>query len=77
MSEKELQALKEYINEQLQLGKIQPTNSPAGHGILFIPKKDGSLQLYVDYRPLNAITIKDHYPLPLIHDIQDRIRGAK
>ncbi|KAJ8228025.1 hypothetical protein LV160_008960 [Aspergillus fumigatus] len=77
MSEKELQTLKEYIDEQLQLGKIRPSNSPAGHGVLFVPKKDGSLRLCVDYRPLNAIMIKDRYPLPLIHDIQDRIRGAK
>ncbi|GFF57017.1 gag-pol polyprotein [Aspergillus lentulus] len=49
----------------------------AGHGVLFVPKKDGSLRLCVDYRPLNVITIKDRYPLPLIHEIQDRIRGAK
>jgi hypothetical protein len=77
MSEKELQVLKEYIDEQLRLGKIRPSKSPAGHGVLFALKKDGSLQLYVDYRPLNAITIKDHYPLPLIHEIQDQIRGTK
>jgi hypothetical protein len=77
MSEKESATLKEYINEQLQLGKIRPSTSPAGHGVLFVLKKDGSLQLCVDYRPLNAITIKDRYPLPLIHEIQDQIRGAK
>jgi hypothetical protein len=77
MSEKESATLKEYIKEQLQLGKIQPSNSPAGHGVLFVPKKDGSLQLCVDYRPLNAITVKDRYPLPLIHEIQDQIQGAK
>jgi hypothetical protein len=77
MSEKELQILKEYIDEQLWLRKIWPSTSPAGHGVLFVPKKDGSLRLCVDYRPLNNITIKDWYPLPLIHDIQDQIRGAK
>jgi transposase InsO family protein len=77
MSEKESATLKEYIDEQLRLGKIRPSASPAGHGVLFVPKKDGSLRLCVDYRPLNAITIKDRYPLPLIHEIQDQIRGAK
>jgi transposase InsO family protein len=77
MSEKESAALKTYIDEQLSLGKIRPSTSPAGHGVLFVPKKDGGLRLCVDYRPLNAITIKDRYPLPLIHEIQDRIRGAK
>jgi hypothetical protein len=77
MLEKELQVLKEYINKQLQLRKIQPSKSLAGHGVLFALKKDRSLWLYVDYRLLNAITIKDYYPLPLIHEIQDQIRGAK
>jgi hypothetical protein len=71
MSEKESATLKEYIDEQLWLGKIWPSASPAGHGVLFVPKKDGSLWLCVDYRPLNVITIKDRYPLPLIHEIQD------
>jgi hypothetical protein len=51
--------------------------SPAGHGLLFIPKKDRSLQPCINYHPLNAIIIKDHYPLPLIHKIQDQIQGAK
>jgi hypothetical protein len=71
MLEKELQVLKEYIDEQLRLGKIQLSKSPAGHGVLFTLKKDRSLWLCVDYRPLNVITIKDCYPLPLIHEIQD------
>ncbi|KAF7137056.1 hypothetical protein CNMCM5793_006907 [Aspergillus hiratsukae] len=77
MSEKESAALKAYIDEQLSLGKIRPSTSPAGHGVLFVPKKDGGLRLCMDYRPLNAITIKDRYPLPLIHEIQDRIRGTQ
>jgi len=77
MSEKESKALREYINEQLKKGTIQPSTSPAGHGVLFVPKKDGSLRLCVDYRPLNAITIKDRHPLPRIDEMQDRIRGAK
>ncbi|ODM18852.1 hypothetical protein SI65_05469 [Aspergillus cristatus] len=43
MSEKESQALQEYINKQLKKGTIQPSTSPAGHRVLFVPKKDGSL----------------------------------
>jgi hypothetical protein len=77
LSEKETPILKEYIDKELSFGKIRPSKSPAGHGLLFVPKKDGSLRPCIDYRPLNAITIKDRYPLPLIHEIQDQIRGAK
>jgi len=50
----------------MKKGFIQPLKSPAGYPILFVLKKDGSLRLYVDYRKLNEITIKNSYPLPLI-----------
>ena len=43
--------------------------------MLFVPKQDRKLQLVVDYRALNAITTKDRYTLPLIHEIQDRFQG--
>jgi hypothetical protein len=51
--------------------------SPAGAPILFSPKKDGGLRLCVDYRGLNAITVKHRYPLPLISELLDRLNGAK
>jgi hypothetical protein len=69
LSEKETLILKEYIDKELSFRKIQPLKSPAGHGLLFVLKKDGSLWPCIDYRPLNAITIKDYYPLPLTHEI--------
>lgn len=77
LSEKETQALKEYLDENLKKGWIRHSTSSAGYPILFVPKKDGSLRLCVDYRHLNSITVKDRYPLPLIAEIQDAIRGAK
>jgi hypothetical protein len=77
LSEKETPILKEYLNKELNLGKIQLSKSPTGHGLLFVPKKDNSLRPCINYQPLNAITIKDRYPLPLIHEIQDLIQGAK
>ena len=40
-------------------------------------KKDGSLRMVVDYRGLNAVTIKNKYPLPMINDLFDRLQGAK
>ena len=44
---------------------------------MFVPKKGGGLRLYVDYRGLNQITIKDRTPLPLISETMDRLRRAK
>ena len=61
----------------MRKGWITPSTSPAGAPILFVPKKDGTLRLCVDYRGLNAVTVKNRYPLPLITEILDRLVGAK
>jgi len=45
--------------------------------VFFIKKKDGSLCLIQDYRKLNVMTIKNSYPLPLIHDILNSVSEAK
>ena len=77
LSERELRILREYIEESLANGRIRYSNSPAGAPILFVPKKDGSLRLCVDYRGLNAVTIKDRCALPLINETLDRLSGAR
>lgn len=77
MNEAQYQALREYIAENLENGRIQHSTSRAGAPILFVPKKDGGLRLCVDYRGLNKVTIKNRYALPLIGDLLDRLRGAK
>ena len=71
-----LAALKEFLEENLEKGFIRESKSPASAPILFAPKKDSSLHLCVDYRGLNAITLKNRYPLPLITEIMDRVTGA-
>jgi hypothetical protein len=76
LSPRELAALKEYLEENLEKGFIRESKSPAGAPILFTPKKDGGLRLCVDYRGINAITIKNRYPLPLVTEIMDRVTGA-
>ena len=45
--------------------------------MLFTKKKDSSLQLCIDYRQLNRVTIKNKYPLPRIDDLFDQLRGAR
>ena len=76
LSETELQALREYLDEHLKKGFIEPSQSPAGAPIIFVKKKDGKLRLCVDYRGLNSITVKNRYALPLISELLDRTRSA-
>jgi len=77
LSQTEVQALHEFLNENLRIGFIHP--SKAGHGapILFVKKKDGSLCLCVNFRGLNHLTKKDRYPLPLISDLLDAPSKAR
>lgn len=77
LSEPKQAVLQEYIKTTLTKGWIQPSKSPAGAPVLFMPKKDGSLQLCVDYQGLNAATIKNHYALPLIGETLDQLAGVK
>ncbi len=61
----ELTVLREFLEENVWNGFICPSKSPWGSPVLFIKKKDGSLCLCIDFRALNRVTEKDHYPLPL------------
>lgn len=76
MSEAELQELKKQIAALLEKGWIRPSCSPYASPVLFVRKKDGSMRLCVDYRALNAHTIKSRYPLALIEQLYDQVRGA-
>jgi hypothetical protein len=75
--ERELEVLREYLNTSLEKGWIRYSTSPAGAPIIFVPKKGGGLYLYIDYRDLNRITIKNRTPLPLISKTMDRLYRAK
>jgi hypothetical protein len=76
LSGRELDAVRQYLDNTLAKGWIQKSESPAGAPILFVPKKDGNLRFCVDYRGLNKATIKNRYPLPFISEILDRLSGA-
>jgi len=56
---------------------IRDSTSPWSAPVSLVNKKDGSKRMVIDYRRLNAITIDDKQPLPLIQDVIDRLRGAK
>jgi hypothetical protein len=70
MPPNELVELKTKLGELLQKGLICPSSSPWGCPAIFV-KKDQSLRMCVDYRPLNAVTIKNKYPLPRIDILFD------
>jgi hypothetical protein len=77
MTPKELAELKVQPNELLDKGYIHPSSSPWGCPVLFVKKKDRSLRLCIDYRPLNVVTIKNKYPLSHIDILFDQLAGAK
>ncbi|GBG86244.1 hypothetical protein CBR_g41237 [Chara braunii] len=77
MSPRELEELRKQLDELLEKGWIRPSSSPFGAPVLFVPKKDGELRMCIDYRGLNAITVKNAEPLPRIDDLLDRVQGAK
>lgn len=62
----ESKAMEEYIKEALPTGYIRTSTSPAVAGFFFVGKKDGGLCPCIDYRGLNAITVRYPYPLPLV-----------
>jgi transposase InsO family protein len=77
LSRPELEAVKVWLEENLEKGFIRASSSPAGAPILFVKKGDGTLRLCVDYRGLNDGTIKNRYPLPLIHETLMQLSKAK
>ena len=66
-----------FLDENLAKGYIQPSKSLMAFPFFFVQKKDGSLQPVQDYRYLNDGTVKNAYPLPLIADLLDRLKGVK
>ncbi|WVZ58130.1 hypothetical protein U9M48_008434 [Paspalum notatum var. saurae] len=77
MAPDELKELKTQLQEQLDKVFIRPSSSPWGCPALFVEKKDqGGKRLCVDYRPLNAVTVKNKYPLPHIDILFDQLGEA-
>ena len=77
-SEKELQVQRDYISENITHDWIQVSKSPVFSPCMFTVKKNiMNLHLIVDYRSLNAVTVKNRYPLPLIDILLNRLEGVK
>ncbi|GKF45648.1 hypothetical protein Tco_0135450, partial [Tanacetum coccineum] len=70
----EMLELSNQLKELQDKGFIRPSHSPWGAHMLFFKKKDGALRMCIDYRELNKLTIKNHYPLPRIDDLFDQLQ---
>lgn len=77
MSHGELKVLRKWLQENLEKGFIRPSTSPAASPVLFAKKPGGGLRFCVDYRALNAITVKNRYPIPLIQETLHNLSKAK
>ncbi|GFX89116.1 retrovirus-related Pol polyprotein from transposon 297 [Trichonephila clavipes] len=65
------------IDEWIQNGVIEPCSSAYASQVLVVRKKDGSPRVCIDFRKLNRVLVKDHYPLPLIEDILDKLQDTR
>jgi hypothetical protein len=77
MPPNELAELKTQLQDLLEKGFIRPSSSPWGCPAIFVKKKDQTLRMCVDYRPLNEVTIKNKYPLPRIDILFDQLTEAR
>jgi hypothetical protein len=78
LSPLEYSELQKQVSAFLEAGILEPSKSPYGAPVLFVPKPNGrGLCLCVDYKALNAITVKNRYPIPRIDDLLDAVSGAK
>ena len=65
------------LDDMLDKGFLRPSASAYGAPVLFVPKPDGTLRMVLDYRDLNAQTVKDRYPLPRDHDLFDQLQHSR
>jgi len=65
------------VIKMLRMGVIQRTNSDWSSPVVLVKKKDDSIRFCTDFRKLNAVTVKDNYPLPLIEEKLESFVGKK
>src|SRR5947209_20183271 len=76
MSEEEPKEISAFVKDQLIKGYIYLSKSPQTSLVFFIPKKDGKKHMVTDYQYLNKGTICNNYPLSLISQLIDKLKGS-
>src|SRR5438445_1299324 len=76
MSDEELKEISTFIKDQLAKGYIHPSKSSQMSLVFSILKKDGKKQMVTDYWYLNKVTICNNYPLPLISQLINTLKGS-
>jgi len=69
MNRIEDEAVQKFLHDELEKGYIRESKSPYASSFFFVRKKDGKLHPVQDYHKINALTIRNQYPLPLIADL--------
>ena len=72
----QLDEVREHLKLMLDVGVVQPSNSPWCNAVVLVRKKDGSLRFCIDFRRLNALTVKDSHPLPHICETLESLARA-
>lgn len=76
LSSKHQDTLRQTLDDLLKKGHISPSKSPWAAPVHFVPKKDGTFRMVIDFRRLNEITVKNSAPMPRPQELFDRLRGS-